>query len=238
MSDNNILSAALELAAQGFSVFPCHYKTKHPATFNGFKNATTNPATIRRWFGSATPYNVAVATGLVSRCFVLDVDNSESFAELIAKYGELPLTRQSRSARGDHYWFKLDAPLQGNNNGRVGHKLDIRADGNYIMAPPSHHDELDFIYYWRNDAPLVPAPDWLLTLARTPVKRSISERAVASIGHNRPPSVDGDAYGQAALRYEIDAVSSCPEGSRNHQLNVASFSLHQLVAGGELDGAE
>jgi hypothetical protein len=236
MAYNDILSAALQVAAQGFSVFPCQYRTKRPATFNGFKNATTNPATLRRWFGSATPYNVAVATGLTSRCFVLDVDNDDSFQQLIARHGELPLTRQSRSSRGVHHWFRLNAPLQGNNDGRVGHKLDIKADGGYIMAPPSVH-ESGALYAWLNDAPLAPAPDWLLTLSRTPPKRP-ARTVVPSVGHNRPPSADNDAYGQAALSYEIDALAGCAEGNRNHALNAASFSLHQLVAGGELNGAE
>jgi putative DNA primase/helicase len=46
------------------------------------------------------------------------------------------------------------------------------------------------------------------------------------------------AYGRAALEYEISALASTPNGQRNHALNRASFSLYQLVAGGELDEAE
>jgi hypothetical protein len=47
-----------------------------------------------------------------------------------------------------------------------------------------------------------------------------------------------DAYGKAALEHEIAALASTLKGGRNAALNRASFSLHQLVAGGELDGAE
>jgi hypothetical protein len=46
------------------------------------------------------------------------------------------------------------------------------------------------------------------------------------------------AYGQAALEREIAALANTAPGSRNHALNRASFALHQLVAGGVLDGNE
>jgi hypothetical protein len=45
-------------------------------------------------------------------------------------------------------------------------------------------------------------------------------------------------YARAAMESEIDAVTHAPHGTRNHALNSASYSLHQLVAGGELDGDE
>jgi Bifunctional DNA primase/polymerase, N-terminal len=45
-----MLADALDYAAQGRAVFPCRPGTKEPATRRGFKDATTNPATIRRWW--------------------------------------------------------------------------------------------------------------------------------------------------------------------------------------------
>ena len=76
------------------------------------------------------------------------------------------------------------------------------------------------------------APDWLVTLARKRPEPSISERAIASI---RRPNGRPGAYGAAALDREIAALADVGPGGRNHALNRASFRLHQLVAGGELD---
>ena len=42
------------------------------------------------------------------------------------------------------------------------------------------------------------------------------------------------AYGRAALDGEVQAVATAPEGERNHRLNLAAFSLAQLVAAGHL----
>jgi hypothetical protein len=80
--------------------------------------------------------------------------------------------------------------------------------------------------------PLVPAPDWLLGLARKrPTAPEIQMPRRSYGGSNNP-------YGEAALDREIEMLANAAEGSRNHALNRASFSLHQLVAGGELDQNE
>jgi hypothetical protein len=68
------LDAALSLAAEGYSVFPCVARTKQPAVRRGFYSANTNPATIRRWFGGTVNYNLAVRTGMASGIWVLDID--------------------------------------------------------------------------------------------------------------------------------------------------------------------
>ena len=50
------LAAALDYAAAGLAVFPCVFGTKEPAVPRGFYSATTNPATIKRWFGGTVNY--------------------------------------------------------------------------------------------------------------------------------------------------------------------------------------
>lgn len=42
-------------------------------------------------------------------------------------------------------------------------------------------------------------------------------------------------YGQAALNAEYERVASAADGTRNNTLNTSSFTVGQLVAGGELD---
>lgn len=48
----------------------------------------------------------------------------------------------------------------------------------------------------------------------------------------------GTGYATAALEAEVQRVVDAPEGTRNHTLNRAAFSLGQLVAGGVLDEAD
>src|SRR4051812_25819901 len=56
-TQDDILATALDYAARGFAVFPCLDRSKAPACSRGFHDATTNPATLRRWFGSYYGYN-------------------------------------------------------------------------------------------------------------------------------------------------------------------------------------
>ena len=73
---NVFLQAALGYAARGWHVFPCHPRTKIPATTHGFKEATTDPEQIREWWQEDPAFNVAIATGELSGLFVLDVDET------------------------------------------------------------------------------------------------------------------------------------------------------------------
>jgi hypothetical protein len=117
---HHILMAAVQMAADGFLIFPCLYQTKKPATPSGFYNASANPATIRRWFGGGFRYNLAVRTGLASGIWVLDADNLDSLTALEDRYGRLRGTRQSQTACGIHAWFKTTGIPIPSSNGRIG----------------------------------------------------------------------------------------------------------------------
>jgi Bifunctional DNA primase/polymerase, N-terminal len=229
-----MLQSALALAAQGIAVFPIKYRTKKPDTWHGFKDATTNPATIRRWFCCNFQRNLGARTGQASGVWVFDADNLQSLSALEEQHGPLPITRQSQSSRGLHFWFATPIlPLQSSKS-RIGPGLDVQSDGNYVVAPPSVHPDGPS-YRWVNDAPIVEAPSWLLVLARKPAPpRTPTPAPSAPRGASARPG----AYGAAALRSEIETLANTANGSRNHALNRASFVLTQLVAGGELDASD
>jgi hypothetical protein len=229
------LVAALDYAARGFAVFPCLERSKAPACSRGFHDATTNPATLRRWFASYHRYNIGIATGLISGVWVLDVDGSDGAAaraELEARFGPLPLTSTVITAAGCHLWFRTDRPVP-STAGRIGFHLDTRGDGGYVLAPPSRHPDGPS-YRFGNDEPLALAPEWLIQRAC----RKPDPSPIKIITDRSPQITSPTAYGRAALERECEALARAPCGTRNHALNRASFSLHQLVASGDLDLAE
>jgi Bifunctional DNA primase/polymerase, N-terminal len=227
---------ALDYAAAGWAVFPLRPRSKVPATKNGFHSATTNPATIRRWFGGACSYNIGIATGPVSGVWMLDADGAVgalSLERIEREHGPLPRTRTSTTANGTHFWFRTNTPIRC-TVGVVAPGIDVRGNGGYVVAPPSVHPD-GSIYRWIDETvPLVPAPEWLISLTRKkPGGIVVPTPAPPPRWHNGGPG----GYGAAALDREIAALATAAPGTRNHALNRASFSLHQLVAGGELDGA-
>src|SRR5262245_46559316 len=85
----SLLDWALWHVACDYPVLPCHTPTptgcscrktdcpsigKHPRTRHGVKDATTNEALIRHWWGNWPEANIAIATGQDSGLDVLDED--------------------------------------------------------------------------------------------------------------------------------------------------------------------
>jgi putative DNA primase/helicase len=186
----------LEYIKLGLAVFPCHYAiingvaqcscgnpncpdpAKHPYPRhapNGFKSASLDPEHIKRWaFG---PYNVAVATGAVSKVVVIDVDprhgGDENLPQLEYEYGSLPQTwRAITGGGGDHFYFRHPGQLIPNSAGRIGVGIDVRGDGGYVLVPRSLHISGRH-YEWSVDhhpewTDLAPLPQWLLDKAAAP----------------------------------------------------------------------
>jgi hypothetical protein len=218
-------------ATRGFQVFPLKPRAKEPATRRGLYEATSNAATLRRWFTGAHPYNVGIRTGVPSGVFVLDVDGEQGFnslAELVEHHGLLPPTLTSATGKGRHYWFCCPSPIPC-SVGKIGPGIDIRGDGGYVVAPPSVHPN-GAIYRWVCDQPTADAPDWLLKLARH--RPEVAPPPIIQ------PITCSDSYCRAALESEVRSVAEAIPGGRNHALNRASFSLHQLVAIGKLDAGD
>lgn len=168
--DNEAMfKAGVELIQEGFAAFAaygikedgecgcgrisCPDMGKHPATPNGFKNATKNPEELRRQFENAPPRcNLAAATGLISSITVIDLDiangkhGAETWSALIAEKGE-PHTLMVRTGSGGlHIFFKYNCALKTGTN-RLGLGLDVRNDGAYIIVPPSRHRS-GGVYEW------------------------------------------------------------------------------------------
>jgi hypothetical protein len=243
---NERLDAALTYAARGWPVFPCHHPTpaggcscgrgycaspaKHPATRRGHHDATTNPETIRRWWQQRPDANIGIRTGGPAGLVVVDLDLPHGAASLRAvargRLGDLAVVRTGSG--GTHLYFHHPgAPLR-NSAGRLGAGIDIRAEGGYILAPPSRHIT-GHTYRWTTSPDrLPPLPGWLATALRPPPERQL-ERWVP------PGRPRGGAWAQAVHEAELAAVRTAPEGTRNHMLNRASFRLGRLAAAGDLE---
>jgi hypothetical protein len=103
---NTLLEVALDYARQGRAVFPLIAYRKEPATRRGFHDATTNPATISRWWTARADYNIGIRTGAASGIWVFDInidddkDGEASLRVLEVKHDKLPATMQSVTAHG------------------------------------------------------------------------------------------------------------------------------------------
>jgi hypothetical protein len=162
----DVADAALEYVARGWPVFPVTLD-KTPRTAHGLKDATTDEDQLRSWWARWPDAGVAVATGQRSGLVVLDVDGdlgADNLLELERDRGVLPDTvRVVTGGGGAHYYFRDPGGIR-NSAGRLGVGIDVRADGGYVVAPPSPHPS-GRRYEWDvppDEAELAEPPAWLL----------------------------------------------------------------------------
>jgi hypothetical protein len=171
--------AALYIARRGLAVFPLKPRDKIPLSYShGCKDATCSPERIEAWWSKHPDANIGVATGKASDMFVLDIDmkhgkNGEASLQAIeTKFGKLPATVEAITPSGGrHLYFKLPdfdgAPEVSNSVDKIGHGLDVRGTGGYVVAPPV----IGKPYAWSVDSAnaIAEVPVWFLSLLNPPV---------------------------------------------------------------------
>jgi KaiC/GvpD/RAD55 family RecA-like ATPase len=165
-----MLDSAVEYMASGWSVFPVEGKI--PANKHGVLEASTEERLATIWFERHPSRGVALATGMPSGVWVLDLDGdegTEAFEQLQARYGKVPKTVAVKTARGFHLYFAM--PADGdirNSASKVAPGIDVRGSGGYVVLPPSPHPS-GAPYAWvkgrePTSCAVSAAPDWLVDL--------------------------------------------------------------------------
>jgi hypothetical protein len=244
--DDDLAAAALGYAARGWHVLPCDPQSKHPLIERGLYAATTDAVQIEAWWRQWPAAMIGIRTGHESGIIVLDVDVDRdeqvdgfiSIAELEKKHGMLPDTLHSTTPRGgEHLYFKWHDGIR-NNTGKLGDHIDVRGRNGFVIVPPSIRSDRK-AYSWREDCAAEPveAPAWLIELLTTvePAGRPAPTSTPTAVPRSNG---NGDAYARAALNAECAKVTNAPKGQRNQTLNVAAFSLGQLVGADALTEGE
>jgi hypothetical protein len=191
--------AAVALGAKGLRVFPC-WRNKKPAIDDFPNAASTDEATIRKWWGEQGQWSIGIATGEGSGLWVLDIDGDQgeqTLRWLEAKNGPLPRTVISVTGdKGRHFYFKHPNDITVHNAQERDEipSIHVRGWNGYVIAPPSRHPNGN-LYRWAEEsaAGFAPAPGWLIKL--------VTERTA-------PKSDDGSAVAPTlpeAWRALIDA---------------------------------
>jgi len=170
-SPPTLLQTATALGRRGVAVFPCQPRGKTPATARGLHDATTDPERIYSWWHAMPDLNIGIATGRISRFWVLDVDDEDgeaSLRKLEAEHGVLPATVEVITGKGRHLYFRIGEHPIRNSAGQIAPGIDVRGDGGYVLAPPSIHPS-GRAYAWSVDSAheFADGPDWLLAVVST-----------------------------------------------------------------------
>lgn len=213
---NSMLDAAIRYAELGYAVFPCRPGDKRPLTPNGLLDATTDPSQIESWWSARRSANIAIRTdGLL----VIDIDGADNpwLADEPERQLELSAAPISVTPRGGrHLLFRApEGRTYRNSAGKLAERVDVRADGGYILVAPS--TVLGKPYHWPRGAELDESPD------RLPEPPTWLVEALDKI--------DTRPTGGATLAHVApggDEANPIPDGQRNTTLASLGGSMRRV----------
>lgn len=250
---SELLASALRLADLGISVIPlwwpengacmcpkgenCSSPAKHPLTYNGLKDASSDADTIAAWWAKYPHANVGLITGGVID--VIDVDGAiPAYKQLVAKIGTPKYLATVITGRGDGGLHIYCTP-GGNKtipSGKHGlpNKIEVKGAGGYVVAPPSRHIGGGTYTYvtemtgeTHGDVVLT---EWLASIEPDDAK-------VIELRPTTPmPITSGDnvtKYRDAVINSACDAIAGAGEGGRWTALATEAVpKIARGVAGG------
>jgi len=169
---DSTLDAARKYAAAGWPIFPCGLHKK-PLTQHGFKDATTDFATIADWLAKWPDAQLAVDCGRAKLCVIdLDMGNGK---DGVALFTQLAGTNPhwcgliaSTPRGGRHLVYRMPDPPMGNAQNACGHPgIDVRADGGYIVLPSHSSPGREWVEGdFADPDSYVQMPPWVEEIAR------------------------------------------------------------------------
>lgn len=168
---NSVEKAALGYLDRGWSVIPVNPSSKKPLlkTWLQYQNRKATESEVKAWWAQWPGAGIGLVTGTISGIIVLDVDGPEGKESIKNRHIEATVRAKTKSG-GEHYYFKHPGGELSNFAGKLP-GIDARADGGYVLAPPTKG------YEWTigpDAAGLGDPPSWFLELFEKTRKRQLS----------------------------------------------------------------
>ncbi|MEV7624272.1 bifunctional DNA primase/polymerase [Actinoplanes sp. NPDC089786] len=245
-----LLFAALALADEGLPVFLLG-RTKRPVancpacpaddgghdragcghlTCHGFYAATTDPDRVRAMHAAVPGGLLAIRTGAISDMAVIDIDPRNG-GRLLPEL--MPPTRcVSTGSEGWHLYYRHPGgPLAKDLKHRGYPGIDVKADGGYVVAPPSIHPGTRRPYRQVGDRPVIEMSPPLIAACRPAEPPPAATRPTALT----PTTTGGLISNPAALlTAHLRAVDRAPTGRRRVTLYGAARGVARMVAAGAI----
>ncbi|MEV4847868.1 bifunctional DNA primase/polymerase [Micromonospora matsumotoense] len=256
----DLLTAALDYAAHGWPVFMLG-RSKRPVancptcatadrghdptacghlTCHGFYAATTDPDRVAAIVAAVPRGQLALRTGTAAGVVVVDVDpdhgGAATLTQLIADRLTPPTARVRTGSGGLHLYYRHPGhPVpcsQGKPGQGLGPGIDVKADGGYVVLPPSTHPRTGRPYQWLPGHPMQEMPPALLTACTPP---PAAPTPPAATGPTRVREAGGISHPDRLLAVLLDRVTTATEGTRRTTLYGAARGVARMVAAGALD---
>jgi hypothetical protein len=158
---------AQEYWERGWSIIPLEPRGKRPlVSWRDYQIRRPSPDELDEWFAEDGP-NLGIVTGEISGLAVLDIDSTDAL-KFAMSYREgrglgEQTTPMATTGKGYHVYYTYPKGLRNLQADPNWPGIDLRAEGGYVVAPPSLHAS-GRQYQWELDwrQPLAPMPQWMI----------------------------------------------------------------------------
>lgn len=235
---NQNFTIALQLASDGFCVFPCHSgggKAKQPMPFIKWRDASTCDekqirAWWRKWPDAAVGLDLAKSNLVVIDCDRHDIaaDGVQAYGDLVAEHGADPDAAPivATPSYGNHIYFRQpEGKRLGNGRGSLPAGIDVRGAGGYVIAPGTVMQDGRFYELFGNIAESPELPEWLCTIIEA---RNTPQG-------NQPAIVAARSSGDTEIE---DLLSYIPADCGYDEWVSVLMAIHALTNGAGFDIAD
>lgn len=199
-------------------------------TCHGFHAATTDPNRLAAMLRKVPGGLLAIRTGTAAGLAVVDIDprnGGQLDRDLMT-----PTATVATGGGGWHLYYRHPGqPLLPALPDHPG--VDVKADGGYVVAPPSIHPGTDHPYRWaggRGVGEMAPA----LRAALTPPPAPLAPAPPVLSGPLPAHRAGAISSPPALLAAHLRAVQNAPQGRRRVTLYGAARGVARMVAAGAL----
>jgi hypothetical protein len=214
---------------------PGHDPEACPCLFcHGFYAATTDPDRLRAMLHTMPGGMLAMRTGAASGIVVADIDpdhGGQVDPDLMP-----PTATVVTGSGGWHLWYRHPGGYVPCSQSRIGPGIDIRADGGYVVIPPSVHPRTHHPYRWSSTRrPITEMAGGLVEACQPPRPTPCPSTTRAQPNTRSTPVITRP---DKLLAAHLDAVRNAPPGRRRNTLYGAARGVARMVSEGALDQAE
>jgi len=164
----------------GFSVIPVAPGKKSPplVDWEKYQHELPTDEEIKKWWTDSPKANIAIVTGRISNLVVADFDKYDpKYSEdtALEYFPDTLLTPACETPQGGSHLYFSYPDVDMRNNARALPGIDLRAEGGYVLAPPSVNGN-GKAYEWSIDptkAPLAEVPEVYILYINNIYKNSL-----------------------------------------------------------------
>lgn len=235
-----VREAAISYFYEGLSTIPLTGK-RATIGWTVFQEDIAIPSTIHQWHKSGKLQNVGIVCGDVSKnLVVMDLDGQAAIETFERQFPYLlnTFTVVTGSGKGKHLYYRVDDLPPTTRLIYQNHQaIELRANGCYVVAPPSLHPDTHAAY----------RPESNVSIRHLPHLNGVKQWLYVQLARKQKPveptrgRIIGESnlsrWASAALDYECRDVRLEREHNRNNRLSLAAYNLGQIVGDGNLPRA-